>query len=314
MKQSVTKTKTLTTLSLIRPFFYFSIACILLIFILPTDKTAMKLYHLTSSEYQLLIFVFILPYMLVWLAAFYGYAKLSQYTVSLQQTGESNDYNEIARGTKWLAFGLPTVTLISLLLTSISGSHPGLKPTSIIIVNYLSLLIPLVAYNFIRKGSHGLVERSKTRFSLTDMRTIVMVLVVIGVAYCYFTFKKLNLDSIGSSDNPYYLPAWLMITTVIIPYLYAWFTGLLAAYEMVLYSRQVQGVLYRQAMRWLASGIVGVIVGGIGLQYLRTVVPRTGHLSISNTVLIANITYIILAVGFILLVIGATRLKKIEDV
>lgn len=291
-----------------------TILYLILIFVLPANKVAMQNYNLDPTTYRILLLLVVAPYMLIWLGAFYGYAKLQQYTNLLKKSAEGEDFQYITRGTMYLAYGLPIVALLSICLNSIANSHPGFKPTAIIVVNYASLLVPLLAYNTIRKGSHGLVERSKTRFSLTDMRTIVMVLVVIGVAYCYFTFKKLNLDSIGSSDNAYYLPAWLMITTVIIPYLYAWFSGLLAAYEMVLYSRQVQGVLYRQAMRWLAGGIVGIIAGGVGLQYLRTVVPRTGHIALNTTLLLANIIYVILAIGFILLIIGAIRLKKIEEV
>jgi len=252
--------------------------------------------------------------MLVWLGAFYGYGKLQQYTNLLKKTPEGIDFQCIAKGVRYLAYGLPLVALASISLSTIANSNPGFKPTAIIVVNYLSLLVPLLAYNMIRKGSHGLVERSKTRFSLSDMRALVMVLVVIGVAYCYFTFKKLNLESIGSSINPYYLPAWIIITTLIIPYLYAWFSGLLAAYEMVLFSRQVQGVLYRQAMRYLASGIVFIVAGGVGLQYLRSVIPRTGYIQLNSTIILANIAYAILAIGFVLLIIGAIRLKKIEEV
>jgi hypothetical protein len=285
-----------------------------LIFILPANKVAMSNYNLDAPTYHVLLLLVVGPYMLIWLGAFYAYVKLQQYTTLLKKTPEGEDFHHITKGVMYLAYGLPLVALLSIFVNSIANSHPDFKAASIIIINYASLLVPLLAYSTIRKGSHGLAERAKIRFSLSDMRTVVMVLVLLGVAYCYFTFKKLNLDSIGSAENPYYLPAWLMITTVIIPYLYAWFSGLLAAYEMVLFSRQVQGVLYRQAMRWLASGLVGVIAGGVGLQYLHTVVPRTGHLSLSSTLLLVNIIFLTLAIGFILLIIGAVRVKKIEEV
>lgn len=252
--------------------------------------------------------------MLVWVGAFLAYARLQQYTRILKKTPEGGDFQYISNGIKYLAYGLPLVAVLTICLNSIGNNISELKAASIIIINYLSLAIPLIAYSSIRKGTHGLVERSRLRFSLTDMRAIVMVLVVIGVAYCYFTFKKLNLESIGSADNPYYLPAWLMIITVIVPYLYAWFSGLLAAYELVIFGRQVQGVLYRQAVRWLASGMVAVVAGGIGLQYLRTVIPRTGHLSINTALLFAFTAYVILIIGFVLIIVGASRLRKIEEV
>lgn len=285
-----------------------------LIFLLPANKVAMHNYSLDTSQYKILVFLVTLPYMIIWLGAFLSYAKLAQYTHLIKKAPEGEDFEQITKGIKILAYGLPLVSITSICLSAIANSFTGFKPTSIILINYASLLVPLLAYPVIRKGAHGLVERSNSRFSLNDVRALVIVLVLIGVGYCFFTFKKLNLDSLGSADNPYYLPAWLMITTVIIPYLYAWFSGLLGAYELMLYSRQVKGVLYRQSMHLLSAGFVGIIAGGVGLQYLRTVIPRTGHIALNSALLLANIIYIILVIGFVILVIGAIKLKKIEEV
>ncbi len=314
MKHVTAKKPGNSTLSLVKPILLLIPLYIGLIFILPANKTVLQNYDLDPFQYHVLLLLVTLPYMLVWLGAFLAYARLQQYTKLLKKTPEGGDFQYITKGIKYLAIGLPLVAVLSICLNSIGNNISELKAASIIIINYLSLAVPLFAYSTMRKGTHGLIDRAKLRFSLNDMRTIVMVLVLIGVGYCYFTFKKLNLESIGSADNPYYLPAWLMITTVIVPYLYAWFSGLLAAYELVIFSRQVQGVLYRQAVRWLASGMVAVVAGGVGLQYLRTVVPRTGHLSINTALLFAFSAYVILIVGFVLIIVGASRLKKIEEV
>jgi len=314
VKQTVTTKKKQSTIGLLRPVLLFIPLYILLIFLLPASKTVMRTYSLEPFQYHILLLLVTLPYMLVWISACLAYVRLRQYTKLLKKTPEGGDYWHITRGIMYLAYGLPIVAILSLLINSVGNHVSELKAASIIMVNYLSLLVPLVAYSTLRKGTHGLVERNKLRFSLNDMRTIVIALVLIGVAYCYFTFRKLNLDSIGSADNPYYLPAWLMITTIIVPYLYAWFSGLLAAYELVLFGRQVQGVLYRQAVRWVASGVAGVVAGGVALQYLRTVVPRTGHLSINTAFLFAFTAYVILIVGFVLIIIGASKLKRIEEV
>lgn len=314
MKHPIVKKSGNSTFLLIKPILLLIPLYVGLIFILPANKTVLSNYSLESFQYHILYLAVAFPYMLVWLAAFFAFARLQQYTNVLKETPEGVDFQYITKGIKYLAYGLPLVAIMSICLNSIGNNISELKAASIITVNYLSLVVPLIAYSSMRKGTHGLIERTKLRFSLNDMRTIVIALVFIGVGYCYFTFRKLNLESIGSADNPYYLPAWLMITTVIIPYLYAWFSGLLAAYELVIFGRQVQGVLYRQAVRWVASGMVAVVAGGIGLQYLRTVIPRTGHLSINTAVLFAFTAYTILIVGFILLIIGVSKLKKIEEV
>ena len=303
-----------TTLSLIKPFIGIAVLYVALICLLPANNIVMDNYNLTSGQYRILFFLVQLPYIIIWFTAFYGYSSLQKYTTSLKRSPESEDFRLIAKGVKYLAFGMPLISLIAICLNSISNMNQSFTPIAIITINYLSLLVPLIAYTTIRKGTHGLADRAKVKFSIADTRSIMFTLVIIGVAYCYFTFRKLNLDSLGASDNPYYLPAWLMISTVLIPYLFAWFSGLLAAYEIVLYSRQVQGVLYRQSMRLLSLGIVGVIAGGVGLQYLRTVLPRTGYITINNGLVWSYIFYVFLAVGFSLLILGAIRLKRIEDV
>lgn len=314
MKRLSTKQGMTSTAKLIRPILFLLPLYIALIFLLPPSNKVMSSYGISSMEYNVLMVLVALPYILVWIGGFLAYARLQQYTNLLKRTPEGGDFQQITQGIKYLAYGLPLVAVLTICLNSLGNNISELKAASIIIINYISLAVPLIAYSAMRKGTHGLIERAKLRFSLNDMRSIVIALVLIGVVYCYFTFQKLNLESVGSADNPYYLPAWLMITTVIIPYLYAWFSGLLAAYELVIFGRQVQGVLYRQAMRWLASGMVAVVAGGIGLQYLRTVIPRTGHLSINTTLLFAITAYVVLIIGFVLIIIGARRLRKIEEV
>jgi hypothetical protein len=172
----------------------------------------------------------------------------------------------------------------------------------------------LVAYLLIGRGTRSLIEHAKFRLSSNESRLIVLAFLILGVAYCFFTFQKLNLHSLTATDNPYYLPGWLLITTIIIPYLYAWFSGLLAAYEMLVYGRNVTGVFYRRGMQLLAAGLVGIIASSVIIQYIRTVVPRAGHLSLNTTLLMINIIYICMAIGFVLIIIGANRLKKIEEV
>lgn len=300
--------------TLVKPYFVFVFVYVCLIFALPANKMVMSHYNFTSEQYHIVLFLVLLPYMLVWAAAFYGYAKLAQYAALISTTQEGSDFANITRGSMWLAYGLPIPALVAICLNSIANSHPAFLPSALIIVNYLSLIIPLVAYTYIRKGTHGLTERTKTRFTMANARTIVTIFILLGVAFCFFTFRRLDLDSLGSSANPYHLPAWLMIVSLLIPYLYAWFSGLIAAYEMVLFSRQVQGVFYRQAMRLLAGGLLGVIASGVGLQYLRTVVPRTGSLGLNASLLITNVIYLIMALGFALLIVGAAKLIKIEEV
>jgi hypothetical protein len=300
--------------SAIKWYTILAIAYLSFALLLPANKVAMHNYNLTSGQYHVLMLVVLIPYVAIWFAAFYGYAKLQEYASKISSTPEGPGFKSIANGFQWLAWGLPVPALISLFLSTIADAHQGFLPASLIIANYLSVLVALVAFIYIGQGTRVLTGIAQTRLNNMETRVILAIFLLIGVAFCFFTFQHLNLKSVGSASNPYHLPGWLLITTVIVPYLFAWFSGLLAAYEMLLYGRVVSGVFYRQAMRLLAAGMTSVIASLIFVQYIRSVTPRSGHLSLNSTLLLVNIVYVCMAVGFLLMSIAAARLKRIEEV
>jgi hypothetical protein len=287
---------------------------VVLIFLLPASRETMRAYHLSAFEYRIILLAVTLPQLVAWLVAFEGYARLRQYVYAIRKTREGVHFDKLATGSAWLAWSLPLPVILALLLNALASSWTALYPASIIIGNYFNLLLPLVAFSLIGTASRGLVSHVKIRFSLANIRTIMLVFLVGGVSYCYLTFKHFDPGSLGSTHNPYFLPIWLMVLSVIIPYLYAWFAGLLAACEITLFSQHTTGVLYRQALHLLAIGLVVIIVSSIALQYMNSVQPLVGHLVIDYQLVLASIFRIIDAGGFVLLAAGASRLKKIEEV
>jgi hypothetical protein len=287
---------------------------IALIFLLPANKATMRAYHLSTLEYRTTLFAVMLPAVITWLAAFFGYAKLRQYVYLVRKTSEGAYFDKLATGCTWLAWSLPLPAILSLLLNAVANKWPAVYPSSIIFSNYLNLLLPLIAFSIIGTASRGLVRSAKLNFSLASVRVIMLLFLTAGVLYCYLTFQRFNLTSLSSTHNPYFLPIWLMVLSVIIPYLYAWFVGLLAAYEIALFSKYIEGVLYRQALRLLVAGLTTIIVSSVALQYMNGVQPRVGHLVLGYQLVLSSIFRIIGGGGFVLLAIGAIRLKRIEEV
>ena len=307
------RTAQLTTRALQRASFL-ALIYIALIFLLPPSQAAMRAYHLSTLEYRAILFSVTLPSLVAWLAAFIGYSKLRQYVSSIRETPEGAYFDKLATGCAWLAWSLPLPAIVSLLLSAIANKWPAFYPSSIIASNYLNLFLPLIAFSIIGTASRGLVSQAKLRFSLASVRIIMLLFLAAGVLYCYLTFRQFDLTSLGSTHNPYFLPIWLMVLSVIVPYLYAWFVGLLAAYEITLFSKHIKGVLYRQALGLLAAGLITIIASFIALQYLNGIQPRVGYLLINYQLVLSSIFRIIGAGGFVMLTIGAARLKKIEDV
>lgn len=287
---------------------------VILISVLPANQATMAAYHLHTLEYHVITLAIALPSLLVWLAAFAGYAKLRQYAKAMQETPEGEHFNRLATGTAWLAWSLPLTAITVLVLNAIATKSPGFHATDIIISNYVILLLPLIAFSVIATGSRGLLSDAKLAFSSASIRIIILLFLIVGVLYCYLTFQHFDLGSLSSTNNPYFLPLWLMVLSVTIPYLYAWFIGLLASYEIALFSKQVSGVLYRQALHLVVGGLIAVIVSSIALQYINSIVPRAGYLVLDYRLAITLLFRVIGGFGFIMIAVGAMRLKKIEEV
>ena len=296
------------------PLFYAILAILYLVLSLAIspNHATLTVYHLSDKQYRVLTFLVLLPLLAIWWAAFYGYAKIKEYATLIEDTSEGPAFQHIANGMMWLAWGLPIPSLISLVVTTIANNHPGFTATSIIISNYASLLVPLVALHILSTGSRNLLEQAHLRITNRSTKLLVLSFVLLGSVFCYYVFA--NLHGKSGSHNPYYLDSWLLLLTIVVPYLYAWFVGLLAAYEIRLVSRHSQGVLYRRGLQLLSVGLAVTVASSIALQYLRSVLPRNGHISLGYTLLLVYGILAIIGIGYVLLAAGAQRLKKIEEV
>ncbi|MDL2342148.1 MAG: hypothetical protein QFB87_03670 [Patescibacteria group bacterium] len=286
----------------------------LLVFALPANKVAMATYHLSALQYHILLFVVVLPILGIWFAAFYGFEKLKSYAQAIQKTAEGEDYKQLATGCGWLAYALPIPALVSIILNTIANSHPRFHPTAVIISNYINLIMPLIAFSLLSNSARSLTQHANVRLSMAKAKSIIVAFATLGVVYCYFIFRNFDLISISTSDNAYFLPVWLAVISIVIPYLYSWFVGLLAAYEIVLFAQASKGIIYRHSLQRLGYGIAAVIVSSITLQYLSSIIPKTGSLSLNYIVAWIYVIQIISAIGYTLIAIGAARLKRIEEV
>ena len=301
-----------------RPLFEYLILTaifFLLVAILPANTSVMQDYGLSTHQYHILLFLVELPLAAVWFAAFFGYARLSQYAASVSNTAEGRGYEKLARGFKWLAFGLVIPSIVSLIVNAIADKHPNFHATAIITSNYLTVFFALVAFSIISNASRTLNHYKKQPDGLVSNKSILLLFVTLAVAFCYLIFRHVAIAAgITSSDNPYYLPIWLLMVTLVIPFLYAWFVGLLAAYDLGQLAKHSKGVLYKQAVHLLAGGVSIVIASLIAIQFLRSVIPRTGHVSLNLVLVTIYLIYIVNVIGFAMISVSASRLKRIEDI
>ena len=287
-----------------------SIAYIVLCFALPPNTATTSAYNLTYTEYRILLVFINIPILVVWFAAFYGYGKLDEYVALVKKAPNGKPLADISNGLKFLAWGLPITSIVSMALAGVTHATPGITSFTIITTHYMSLLVAILAFTCTGIGSWRLTDITHIRPSLAMTRWIFASFTFVGVMFTYFTITA----SQTQHPNPFRLPMWLILLTIVTPYLYAWFMGLFAAYEIFLYSKQTKGVLYKQALTCLAAGIMITIVSSVMFQYLLVDTTHIRKISFSWMFIGVYLLLLMYAGGFLLFSTGAKRLKKIEEV
>jgi hypothetical protein len=282
-----------------------------ILLVMPPNPATLAAYHLTEYNYRILLFtVLALPAFLTWFAAFYGYEQLRIYSKLVADAKEGQSFHTLTRGIKWLTLYLPIVSLITLLLVAIANTHPGFKPFSDVCSSYLSITIALGAFAIIGNGARQLTELTRVRPSQFKTRVLALSFIVLGVMYCYFVVK----NGLDPQSSPYHLPlGWVLITNVV-PYFFAWMLGLLAVLDIDAYADKVVGILYRQALRLLSSGLLTVIITSILIQYVNSANLQPGRFVLGYVLLMRYILYACLAAGFLLIAHSAKKLQQIEKI
>lgn len=284
------------------------IAVALVIILPPTHGTLQKL-NISETEYRLAISTLILPFAIIWFSAFYAYNKLRVYATQIQSTREGTAFKSIADGTGVLAWGLAGTTILAILFDAISSANPGFTGFQKVFSDYISILVPLIGFTFIGSGTRILNVISKVRPNIIGTRIIILVFLTIGVF-----FSHLVLSNSAHNNDPYYLPFFFLVITFIIPYLYAWFIGLLSANEFRLYAQAVKGIIYKRALIWLAVGLTIVVIASVASQFINSVFLTKHNISIGSAFLMTYPIFVIEAVGYGLVAYGARWLKRIEEV
>jgi hypothetical protein len=293
---------------------YLAVFYICLIFLMPSNKLVMQHYNWTSNDYKIATASIALLSIVVWFIAFWGYSKLQLYAHAIGKSKEGPHFKRLSTGIMWLAWSLPIVTISTYILSHSVIIWPSFHNNQVIITNYISLIFPLIAFILISTSAAGLVGEKRPNLTLMSARITMTVFLAIGVIYCFLVFRTLDLTSLTGSNNPYYLPVWILIMTIIIPFLYGWFVGLLAAYEITLFSVNIVGLIYKHALIYLSIGLAVIILSAIAIQYVNSVLTHSGAVLYDARLYLLIIFRIISASGFVLLAIGAHKLMKIEKV
>lgn len=291
--------------------FYIYVCFVLLYlasFLAPRAISNVAVSELSTLQYRLLSMTVAIPLCVIWFAAFYGYVKLKAYADMVRNTPDGRHVMKLAAGILILAIGLPVSSLAGSAVSIVGQQAPDWTPFTVIVKNYVALLFPLASFIFISKGARGLSEITKQRPTYRAVNIMTVLFIAIGISYCAVIFNSTAIPT------AYHLPTWLVMVSLVGPYLYMWFTGVLAAYELYLYSRKAPGKLYRKTWSLLAGGLGGIILMQVAVQYLTIMTASTTQMKLLRLLVIVYVLLLGLAVSYMMVAAGSKRLQKIEEV
>jgi len=288
----------------------------LLILLTPSDASVLMRYNISEARAKMLSLTFVLPYIAIWLTAFYGYARLKDYAQSIKDGVDGASLSKLADGLKFIALSLPIMAVVSSGSNLITRSRPDLMPTTTIITNYVDVVISFIAFALIIEGASGLMGIVKKKTYETSKKLFAALFIMLFTIFTYVTLTNPSrqFPAGGSRRAAYYLPDLLLMLTIIIPYFVNWYRGFHAAYYLGVYKREVKGVIYKDALGYLSVGLAAVIAGRVLMRVLTSMSTLFSSLTLRVVLIVLYLLLFLISVGFILIALGAKRLKRIEDV
>ncbi len=272
------------------------------------NKLVLAQYHLSTTGVRLIYLTIIILLAAIWYAGFYGYTALHAYSDLIHGDKDGKQVVKLTKGIFLLALWLPVSSVISTILNYFALRHLSLMPAATIINGYVNLVFPLVGFSIIGAAARGLSKLSGHRPHYAITNILLLFNIYIGIIYYRLAATTADRSEI------YHLSIWLLLTTLVAPYVYMWSVGLRAAHEIYSYRQRVAGKVYKESWRYLALGIAWLIVTSIAFQYLTVVTQRLRNLSIYWLLALIYSLLLILSVGFVLIAIGTRKLQKIEEV
>ena len=278
------------------------------------NEVALKKYDITATDARLLALSIAIPYILIWLIALMGYLRLKTYTDAIKKGIDYPGFRLITLGVLWLALWLPLSTILNNEVVHIYEARNDLVVPIVRLNNYLNLFLLFPGFVYVFLGSRKLTNLAKT-----TIRTPNQLFVLFYIAFAaIYTLTVLN-DPVKREASgiaikaTYYMPDWLIVSTIVIPRLIMWYLGFHAVQNIFLYRHKIKGTLYKVALHKFAFGLCVIVVASIVLRVFQSSTSQLGRLSLTAVFILLYLILIMLTSGFIWMSTGAKKLLYIEN-
>ena len=248
------------------------------------------------------------PVVAIWFLGLYGYQRLSKYASYVADSPEGRHVMQLTRGICIITVGLPITSTLGAVCNLLAQHHHNLLAPTTVVNNFVALILSLAGFWYVSKAGRGLSERVKQRPKQVGVHLLALVLIIVGVTYGYLVAAARN-----DIYHIFHMPLVLVMITLVIPYIFSWYLGLLAANDLHTYTLKVKGAVFRRGWNMLAFGVIWLIVFSVVLQYLSSVSVKLSNIPLGWILALVYGILAIRVVGYLLVASGAKRLTKIEE-
>jgi hypothetical protein len=289
-----------------------SLLYVALTMLTPIDSHA-RTYGLRVASLHWLQLTILLPIIGVWFIALWGSLRFKLYALRIAASKDGQALNQVANGLLLLVASLVLTSLAQSFLAIFVRDHN--PRADMIVTHYIALILPLAAFAVIALGAQRLSALIHHQGIMRSQLGVFVLVAVMGIIYAALLVVDPNRQS---SPNPaqissYYLSDWLIILTLVLPYLVQWYLGLMAAALVLNYQHYALGVIYRQALVKLAAGMAAIIGALVLIQLLTALGPGLSHLGLGAILALIYVLILVYALGHVLVALGARRLSRIEE-
>lgn len=282
----------------------------------PTDVATLRHYDITADKARFLKLAILLPYIAIWFAAFFGYSELRKYSDLIKDSRDGRPLSTMADGLMIFALIMPVTAITTATTNYFGASTPRILLVGTILSNYLDLVMACFAMSRVYKGAKGLcgMVPRPTSYGYEPVFRSLFLLLVSFYSYLMLSNPARQFPTAEVKKAAYYLPDFLLVTTIILPYVVIWYFGFQAANYIYTYSKNVPGKLYRKSLLYLAYGVLFIILGRISLRFFSSLSTLFATHSLNLILSVIYAMLVIIAAGYTILAVGARKLKRIEEV
>jgi hypothetical protein len=297
-------------------FVLFTVLYVAQAMLLPVNQNSAEHFQLSDLELRLVSLSVIIPMAIIWFVSLWGFLRLKEYVDTIKSSSDGVAFRNIAVGVLFLTLWLPLSSLAEGFAVQYYQHHPDATAMMIRLVNYANILLLFPVFFYVYKGSFQLVRLIKRPALLIPSQKITLGYIAFAALYVLLSLMDpvRHEGSAAVAVASYYLPDWLLVTTILIPRLLMWYLGIQAVRNIYLYQKAVKGALYRRALDSLAKGLGGMVFIIIVLRCFQSLGSVLIGFSLEVILLIVFVLLLIIAGSFGMIARGASRLQQLEDV